>query len=114
MYLCKADLQKIGAIRGTNEKKAVFEITFTDENNGQIKDGGTVIPFSINSSVPEGTQLYGQPKSIKMLLWGDYEVSTDDGGEYFKKGLLGVRGDCTGNADLTVLGGMQIIKQASE
>lgn len=114
MYLNKADLQKIGKVRGTNEKKALFEIKFTDENNGQIVDGGTVIPFSINSSVPEGTQIYGQPKTVKMLLWGDYEVSTDEGGDYFKRNMMGVRGLATAGADLVKLKGMQLIKQGAK
>lgn len=111
LYLNKEDLSAIGDIRGKNELKATFDITFTDENNGTIKDGGTVIPFSINASLPKGTQMYGQPKTIKMLLWGDYEVSTDQGGDYFKRNMMGVRGLATAGADLTVYHGMQLIKQ---
>lgn len=114
LYINKTDLAALGKVRGTNEKKAIFEIKFTDENNGQIIDGGTVIPFSINSSVPVGTQIYGQPKTVKMLLWGDYEVSTDQGGDYFKRNVMGVRGLATAGADLTVYHGMQLIKQATE
>lgn len=114
LYINKKDLAVLGKVRGTNEKKALFEIAFTDENNGTIKEGGTVINFSLNSSVPEGTQIYGQPKTVKMLLWGDYEVSTDQGGDYFKRNMMGVRGLATAGAGLTVYHGMQIIKQAAE
>lgn len=113
LYINKEDLATLGKVRGTNEKKALFEIEFKDENNGQIKDGGTVINFSLNSSVPVGTQIYGQPKTVKMLLWGDYEVSTDQGGTYFDRNMMGVRGLATAGADLTVYHGMQIIKQAA-
>lgn len=113
LYINKADLATLGAVRGTNEKKAVFDIEFTDENNGIIRDGGTAVRFSINSSLTTGQQLYGQPKSVKMLMWGGYEVSTDDGGVYFQKNTMGVRGLQTAGADLAVWHGMQLIKQAS-
>ncbi len=112
LYINKADLAALGKVRGTNDKKALFDIEFDDENNGKIKEGGTVIPFSINSTVPEGTQIYGQPKAVKMLLWGDYEVSTDQGGDYFKRNMMGVRGLATAGADLVKYHGMQLIKQA--
>lgn len=114
LYINKTDLADLGKIRGTADKKAVFDIKFMDENNGQISDGGMVINFSLNSSVPVGTQIYGQPKTVKMLLWGDYEVSTDQGGEYFQKNMMGVRGLATAGAELTVYHGMQLIKQAGE
>lgn len=54
------------------------------------------------------------PKTIKMLLWGDYEITTDQGGEYFQRNMMGVRGLATAGADLTVWHGMQLIKQAGE
>lgn len=113
LYLSKTDLSEIGKIRGTNEKKTLYDISFTDENNGTIKEGGLSVQFSINSSLPAGTQLYGQPKSVKMLLWGDYEVTTDDGGDYFKRNMLGIRGLATAGADLTVYHGMQKITQTT-
>ena len=113
LYLNKEDLAAIGAVRGTNEKKAVFDIEFTDENNGTIKDGGISVPFSILSNLTTGTQLYGQPKSVKLLLWDNYEVKTDEGGDYFKRNAIGVRGLQTAGTDLCVPHGMQIIKQAA-
>ena len=113
LYINKHDLAELGNVRGTNEKKAVFDITFVNENNGQIKDGGTVINFSINSTLGNGVQLYGQPKTVKLLLWDNYEVSTDDGGDYFKRNMIGVRGLQTAGADLCAYHGMQIIKQAA-
>lgn len=113
LYLCKADLAAIGAVRGTNEKKAVFDIEFTDPNNGQIKDGGTVIPFSICSALAAGTQLYGNPMTVKLLLWGDYEIATDEGGDYFKRNMIGIRALVTAGAGLVTNHGMQLIKQAA-
>ena len=113
LYICKADLVTLGAVRGTNEKKAVYDISFTDENNGAIKDGGLSVPFSICSDLTAGVQLYGQPRSIKMPMWGTYEITTDQGGKYFEQNLMAVRGLATANADLSVFHGMQIIKQAA-
>ena len=113
LYINKADLQTLGAIRGTNEKKAVFEIEFTDANNGTIKDGAMLVPFSICAALTAGTQLYGNPRTIKMLMWDNYEVSTDDGGDYFKRNMLGIRGLQTAGAGLAIWHGMQKIIQAN-
>ena len=113
LYINKADLVTLGAVRGTNEKKAVYDIAFTDENNGTIKDGGLSVPFSICSDLTTGVQLYGQPRSVKMPMWGTYEITTDQGGKYFEANLMAVRGLATANADLAVLHGMQIIKQSA-
>ena len=113
LYICKADLATLGAVRGTNEKKAVYDIVFDDENNGTIKDGGTAVKFSICSNLTSGTMLYGQPKTIKLLLWDNYEVSTDDGGDYFKRNMIGVRGIQTAGADLAAYHGMQIVSTSA-
>lgn len=113
LYLCKADLATLGAVRGTNEKKPVFEIAFTDENNGTIKDGGLSVSFSILSDLTAGQQLYGQPRSIKLPMWGPYQIRTDNGGEYFQRGMIGIRANAQANAVLAVYHGMQLIKQAA-
>lgn len=113
LYINKTDLATLGAVRGTNEKKAVFEIEFTDENNGTIRDGAMLIRFSINSSLETGVQLYGKPQSVKLLLWDNYEISTDDGGDYFKRNMVGIRGLQTAGAALGVYHGMQVLHQAN-
>lgn len=113
LYINKADLIKIGKVRGTGEKKALFDIKFIDDNNGTITEGGLSVNFSINSTVPEGQQIYGQPQNVKFLMWGQYEIKTDDGGDYFKRNMLGIRGLATANAALVVKNGMQIINQAT-
>lgn len=111
LYINKEDLDTLGKVRGTSEKKPVFDISFITPNNGQIKDGGTVIPFSICSKLAVGTQIYGNTKTVKLLLWGNYEISTDQGGDYFKRNMLGIRALATAGTGLTVWHGMQIIKQ---
>lgn len=116
LYICKEDLATLGSIRGTQDKKPVFEITYTDANNGIIRDGGLAVPFSINATLKNITgsanaQLYGDPKSVKLCLWGAYEVSTDKGGDYFKRNMIGIRGLQTAGADIIRMGGMQVVTQ---
>lgn len=88
----------------------MYDITFTDSNNGTIKDGGLAVKFSL-TKLTTGEQIYGNARTVKMPLWGDYEVSTNQGGEYFKRNMMGIRGLATAGADLTVWHGMQLIKQ---
>lgn len=100
LYLTKASLQKIGAVRGTSEKKALFDIKFTDENNGTIQEGGLSVNFSILSDLDqtaglteeEDVMIYGQMQSVDMPLWGNYVIETDEGGDYFKRNMMGIRG----------------------
>lgn len=115
LYISQADLATLGAVRGTNEKKALYEITFSDESNtaGTIKEGGMAVSFRILDGLTAGTQLYGQPMTIDMPMWGNYAVETDEGGDYFKRNMIGIKGTQTANADLVVLHGMQVIKQAA-
>ena len=115
LYISKGDLATLGAVRGTNEKKAVFEITFENEEKtaGTIQDGGMATPFRILDQLTDGVQLYGQPMTIDMPMWGNYEVSTDEGGDYFKRSMIGIKGTQTAGADLVAKNGMQIISQSA-
>jgi len=115
LYLTQADLATLGNVRGTNEKKALYEITFADETNtnGTIKEGGMAVSFRILDGLTTGTQLYGQPGAIDMPMWGNYAVETDEGGDYFKRSMIGIKGTQTAGADLVAKNGMQVIKQAA-
>lgn len=114
LYIAQEDLATLGKVRGTTDKKAVYEITFDADTttSGTIKEGGTITRFRILDQLTKGTQLFGQPMTIDMPLWDNYEISTDEGGEFFKKNVIGVRGLQTANADLVVFHGMQVITQA--
>ena len=116
LYISQADLATLGKVRGTNEKKALYEITFSDESNttGTIKEGGMAVSFRILDGLTTGTQLYGQPGTIDMPMWGNYAVETDEGGDYFKRNMIGIKGTQTANADLVAFHGMQVIKQTAE
>ena len=115
LYISQADLATLGAVRGTNEKRALYEITFADETNtfGTIKEGGIAASFRILDGLTAGTQLYGQPGTIDMPMWGNYAVETDEGGDYFKRSMIGIKGTQTAGADLVAFHGMQVIKQAA-
>lgn len=104
LYLSKASLMKLGKVRG-EDKRPVYAITFTDENNGTITEGGMQVPFSILSNLGEqhsetngikegaaDVMIYGQMGAVDMPLWGNYVIETDEGGEYFQKYMLGIRG----------------------
>lgn len=114
LYICQEDLATLGAVRGTNEKKALYEITFDNETNtsGTIKEGGMAVAFRILDGLTAGTQLYGQPMNIDMPMWGDYAVETDEHGDYFKRGMIGILGTQTAGVDLVAKNGMQKITQA--
>lgn len=115
LYLNQSDLATLGEVRGTNEKKPVYEIEFDGGStlSGTIKDGGSAVKFRILDKLETGTQLFGQPMSIDMPMWDNYKIETDEGGEYFKKDLIGIKGTQMANADLVAYHGMQVIKQAA-
>lgn len=113
LYLNQADLQTLGKVRGTNEKKAIYDISFDAGTtlSGTIKEGGLAAKFRVLDSLSVGEQLFGQPKTIDMPMWDGYTVSTDEGGKYFEANQIGVRGLQTAGADLVAYHGMQIITQ---
>lgn len=112
LYLNKTDLIAFGDVRGTNEKKAVYEITPNAQNPniGTIKDGGLTVPYCIvpsltalsgtaqSSTAAVQTMIYGSPKNYEMALFGDYSVEVSK--DYkFAEGLLTVLGSVmTGGA----------------
>lgn len=115
LVLNKKDLIAFGDVRGTNEKKAVYEITPdpVDPNRGTIKEGGLVVPYIINNNCvalsectneDKTTMLYGDLQAVELDLWGGVEVKISE--DYkFAEGLLTVRGETLCDADLVVKGG---------
>ena len=114
LYLAQADLLALGKVRGTQEKKALFDITFDAGSTtaGTIKEGGMAVRFRVLDQLTAGEQLFGQPGAIDMPMWDNYEIKTDEGGEYFKNNQIGIRGIQTAGADLVAYHGMQHITQA--
>lgn len=115
LYLNRDDLITLGKVRGTNEKKPLYEIKFDAGINmrGVISEGGLAVPFSITERLQAGTQLFGQPQTIEMPMWDNYKIETDTS-VYFTKNLTAFRGVQTANADLCALKGMKKITQQAE
>lgn len=75
LALSKESLMAFGDVRGTNEKKAVYEITpDADPNTGTIKDGGTVVKYCLVEGLAVNELLYGKMHCFELGLFGDYEI----------------------------------------
>lgn len=94
LLLTKANLKAIGQLRGTNEKKRIFEITpdAGNPNTGVIRDGGTVLPYTLIGDIGDTKIAYGDPQNYGLGLFGGYSIRVD---ESYKAGerLLTVLGD---------------------
>lgn len=92
LFLTKANLKALGALRGTNEKRRLFDIIPDGPNTGVIKDGGLTIPYTICSGVGAANLVYGDPMNYELGLFGDFTVRVD---ESYKAGerLYTVLGD---------------------
>lgn len=113
LFLNKTDLIAFGDVRGTNEKKPVYEIIpdASNPNTGVIKDGGLSVRYCINSgltacagtaqssSAAKKTMVYGNPKALRLDLFSDYEIAVS---EDFKFDALldTIRGDAEVGADV--------------
>ena len=121
LYLNKNDLIAFGDVRGTNEKKAVYEITPDggNPNTGIIKDGGLSVPYTICSDVISftdatastagvKTMFYGDPKNYKLGLFGNYEVNVSR--DYkFAEGLNTIMGEVMVGGNVVVEGGFVVL-----
>lgn len=119
LYLNKKDLLAFGDVRGTNEKKAIYEITpdTNNPNTGIIKDGGLSVKYCINSNLTPlseaiagdenvKTMLYGATEeAVELALFSDYEVKVSE--DYmFNKGLLSIRGSAQIGGGVIKQGGL--------
>lgn len=100
LVLHKNDLLKFGDVRGTNEKKAVYEITPDENGNtGTIKDGGLIVRYVINSKLAEGTMFYGNLQNLELDLFSDYEIAVSSDFA-FDKLMDAIRGDVELGSDV--------------
>ena len=114
LFINKADLVALGDIRGTNDKKPVYEITpdASNPNTGIIKDGGLSVQYCIDSNLTAGTLVYGQPHCFELALFSDYDIMVSEDFA-FDKGLLAIRGDVELGGAVTVKGGFVVATKAS-
>lgn len=80
LLLTKTNLKTLGALRGTNEKRRLLEITpdATNPNSGVIRDGGVVLPYDLVKAVGDTKILYGDPMNFEVGLFGDYSIRIDE------------------------------------
>lgn len=126
LFLNKTDLIAFGDVRGTNEKKAVYEITpdGANPNTGVIKDGGLSVRYCINpncdaltggtnvsTTATKPTMFYGNPLNAKLDLFGGYKIDTSK--DYkFAEGLLSVLGSMSIGAGVVVNKGFYVVSIA--
>ena len=105
LFLNKKDLMAFGDVRGTNEKRALYEITPDGNGNtGTIKEGGLSVRYCLNSNVAEGTLFYGNPQTLELALFSDYEIAVSEDFA-FDKLMDTIRGDVELGSDVVVKGG---------
>lgn len=125
LFLNKADLKALAAVRGKNEYLPVYSILpdSGNPNTGIIKDNyGLSCRYCLNANVPalsaatlttsaSSFMFFGDPKNITLGLWGSADVEVSDGYK-FAEGLLTVRGEVSAAADLTVKNGLVVVTAA--
>lgn len=105
LFLNKKDLLAFGDVRGSNEKKAIYEITPDGNGNtGTIKDGGLTVRYCINSNLAQGTMFYGNAHNLELDLFSDYEIAVSEDFA-FDKLMDAIRGDVEMGADVVAKGG---------
>lgn len=117
LFLNKTDLIAFGDVRGTNEKKPVYEITpdGANPNLGIIRDGGLAVRYCIcndltacagtaQGAADKPTMFYGHPQNFELDLFSGYEVEISR--DFAFTSLLDtIRGDAEVGGDVVVSGG---------
>jgi hypothetical protein len=100
LFLTNAQLLAFAAVRGTNEKKAVYTITPDASNqSGWIEENGIKVRYKIRNGL--SNMLYGFLGGIELDTFGDTEVEVSQ--DYkFAEGLLAVRGEAYFGAKLYI------------
>lgn len=103
LLLTKANLKALGALRGTNEKRRLLEITpdAGNPNTGIIRDGGVVIPYTLQADVGADKLLYGDPTNFEVGLFGDFTVRVDESVKAVER-MVAVLGDAFVGGNLIV------------
>lgn len=103
LLLTKANLQALGALRGTNEKRRLYKITpdVGNPNTGVIEDGGLIVPYTIVSALGDTTMSYGDPINYELGLFGDYVIRVDESVKAVER-LNAILGDVLVGGNLVV------------
>ena len=120
LALNKKDLLAFGDVRGTNEKKAIYEITpdAANPNVGTIKEGGLTVRYVLASGLTAltgaeagagRTMFYGDFDKIHAALFSDYEVKVSEDFA-FDKLMDTIRGDLEMGVDVVAKHGLLTLK----
>ena len=111
LYCNKKDLRALGKIRGAQDKKRVFDIQPEggNPNRGMISDGGTMIPYAINSfltaldgaGTSAQTMVYGDPMNYELGLFGEFTVRVDESVKAVER-MFTILGDAMVGGNLVV------------
>ena len=111
LYCNKKDLRALGKIRGTQDKKRVFSIQPEEgnPNRGMIVDGGTMIPYAINSfltaldgaGTSAQTMVYGDPMNYELGLFGEFTIRVDESVKAVER-MFTILGDAMVGGNLVV------------
>ncbi len=121
LLLTKEDLQAFGAVRGTNEKKAIYEIVpdSANPNAGIIKDGGLSCRYSLNSALKalskaaagDDVMYYGKPLAYEVDIFSDYNITVSEDAA-LKDRMVAVLGEVMVGGNVTVYNGFTKIQKA--
>ena len=86
-------------------RSTLYEITPDGNGNtGTIREGGLSVRYCIDSNIPEGELYYGNPQSLELDLFSDYEVKVSEDFA-FDKLMDTIRGDVEMGSDVIVKNG---------
>ena len=106
LVLNKTNLIAFGDIRGTNEKKAVYEITpDSNPNTGIIKDGGLSVKYVLDNNLGDTELLYGNLHCFELGLFSDYEIAVSED-RNIEKLMLTIVGDVELGGEVVVKDGL--------
>lgn len=105
LVLSKAQLVAFGDVRGSNEKKAVYEITpdAANPNTGIIRDGGLAVRYVI-ASAAGNKMYYGAPAAYELALFTPFTVRVSEEAA-FKRRMLAVLGEVMVGGNVTAKNG---------
>lgn len=111
----KTNLNLIGKLRGTNEKKRLFDISHDpgSASTGVIQDGGMIVPYTISSAIGASKLAFFDPANYLLGLFSDYVIRIDES-VYAVERLNAILGDVLVGGNLVVDKGCSIANLVSD
>ena len=125
LFLNKTDLKAWGTLRGTYDKRRLFDINPLpgDANRGTIADGGMIVQYLLdpNLTAVDGTAqaassgadklccVYGDPLNYLLGLFGEYTIRVDESVKAIER-MYAILGDATVGGNVIVKDGFVVAK----